>query len=410
MDLIEAQIAEIKNLNLIYIFSTDNILRNNSNKYIGAKVLYNKNKTLSLDYNSKYFEEFLKKILTRYNKEKDKRDIILLGDLTKQLVKDSFFTITEEKKDINQPAGILVNPKKNDIMRYNKYLSKLIKVILKTIKNYDYVNIDSIDGFNNKYVVNYSIGNIKKQIYMLIFVKDDESIDFRITNIDGQNVNINGNITDEIEIVKINWNEEIQKYNGEITYNSKENIIQEKLYKESQLIIYNEDFDTLLDEDELIISFYMNLCNLKVPKKVMKVDDNCYLLSDINNIVEQSDEIFYKNSGCQISVFDDQVIIKQREKHGLSKYDDQIKVVLEESIQEFILKKINIDNEYYILIEKRTKNNNGTQYSYSFIKLKDNQSLFIPFNIENQEVINETMKTFDKAKQYIKKNKGRNTK
>ena len=46
---------------------------------------------------------------------------------------------------------------------YTKYLTKVLKIIFKAIKNYDCVNIDSIDGFNHKYVVNYSIGNIKKQ-------------------------------------------------------------------------------------------------------------------------------------------------------------------------------------------------------------------------------------------------------
>ena len=34
MDLTEAQIFEIKNLNLIYVFTTDNIIKNNSEKYI----------------------------------------------------------------------------------------------------------------------------------------------------------------------------------------------------------------------------------------------------------------------------------------------------------------------------------------------------------------------------------------
>lgn len=61
MDLIEAQIAEIKNINLIYVFTTDEILKNSSNKYIGAKVVYEKNKVFSLDYKSKYFNIFLKK-------------------------------------------------------------------------------------------------------------------------------------------------------------------------------------------------------------------------------------------------------------------------------------------------------------------------------------------------------------
>jgi hypothetical protein len=133
MDLIEAKIAEIKNLNLIYIFTTDNILKNKTDKYVGVKVLYDKDKTFSLDYKSEHFETFMKRILVRYNKEKDKRNIILLGDLTKKLVQDSFFTILEDKKEFKQTSGILVNNKKNHVMLYEKYLEKAIQVILKNL-------------------------------------------------------------------------------------------------------------------------------------------------------------------------------------------------------------------------------------------------------------------------------------
>ena len=37
MDLKEVQISEIKNLKLIYVFTTDSIFKNESNKYVGAK-------------------------------------------------------------------------------------------------------------------------------------------------------------------------------------------------------------------------------------------------------------------------------------------------------------------------------------------------------------------------------------
>ena len=50
MDLITAQISEIKNLNLIQIYATDSIFNNNTNKYIGARVVFNNNNVLSLNY------------------------------------------------------------------------------------------------------------------------------------------------------------------------------------------------------------------------------------------------------------------------------------------------------------------------------------------------------------------------
>ena len=83
MDLITAQISEIKNLNLIQIYATDSIFNNNTNKYIGARVVFNNNNVLSLNYKDKHFQVFIKKILEKYKEEKDKGNIILLGELTK---------------------------------------------------------------------------------------------------------------------------------------------------------------------------------------------------------------------------------------------------------------------------------------------------------------------------------------
>lgn len=408
MDLIEAQISEIKNLNLIYVFTTDNIIKNNSEKYIGIKIVYNDDKVFSLDYKSEYFESFVKRILSRYSKEKDKRDIILLGDLTKKIIGESSFDIIEDKKEFSQPTGILVNPKKNQIKGYYKYLEKALKTILKTIKNYKVVNIDSIDGFNNKYVVNYSIGNIKKELYMLVFVNDDDTVDFRISSVDGTIVNISGSIKDNLSQVEINWYDDVNVLKGNIKYNSNENIIEEKLYKEDTPLISKESVDTLLEEDESIISFYTGLCNLNAPKNIMKIDDNCYLLSESKIIGEEKDGIIYNNLSCNISIFNDEVIIRHREKNGLNKYNGQIKVTLDESIQEFVLKKIKINEDYFVLIERRNKQNVKTVYSYSVIELDRNINLFNPFDITNKKIINEELRTYESAKQYIKNMKGGN--
>lgn len=408
MNLKEAQISEIKNLNLIYVFTTDHILKNKSDKYIAAKVLYDEDKVFCLDYKSEYFGQLIKRLLSRYNKEKGKRRIILLGDLTKKLFSESSFAIIEDKKEFIQPTGILVNPKKNQIKGYQKYLAKVLKTILKTIKGYKVVNIDSIDGFNNKYVANYSVGNIKRSLYMLVFVQDDDTIDFRISSIDGTLVNISGSIKDNSSLVEINWYDDINVLRGNILYKSNENVIEEKLYKETTPIISKESVDTLLDEDNNIILFYMELCNLDVPKNVMKIDDNCYLLSESRVLGEDKDGVFYNNISCNISIFDEEVIIKYREKNGLNKYNDQIKVTLEENVQEFILKKIIVNNDYYVLVEKRSKQNGKSAYSYSVISLDGNISLSTCFDTQNKQTVNEKLRTFDTAKQYIKNIKGGN--
>lgn len=408
MDLIEAKIAEIKNLELIYIYSVDSVLKENSKEYIGVKVVYNKDNVFTLDYKNEHFAKLIKKLLERYNKEKGKKNIVLLGNLTKQLVNDSFFSIIEENKEFIQPSGILVNRKKAEVEMYQKYLKKALKIIFKAIKNYDQVNIDSMDGFNHKYIVSYSIGNVKKQLYMLIFVKEDGNIDFRITNVENEIVNISGTIEDYMNYVKINWCDSIKQLEGTVTYDSKEQTIEEKLYKDSEPIIVRETTDTLLEEDENIISFYLKLCNLDMLKNVIKIDDNCYFLSDFNvlNKNEENESILYNNTSYKIIVFDDKVIIKSKSKDGISKYGNQINAVLCDTTIEFILKKLNIDDKFYILIEKRTKKNGFINYNYSFLKLREDIILSNPFNVEDKYQIDEELKSVDMAKQYIKNIKG----
>lgn len=405
MDLIEAKIAEIKNLNLIYIFTTDNILKNKTDKYVGVKVLYDKDKTFSLDYKSEHFETFMKRILVRYNKEKSKRNIILLGDLTKKLVQDSFFALKEEKKESNQTSSIIVNAKKNNVKLYQKYLNKILKMILKSTNDYECVNIDSIDGFNHKYVVNYSIGNIKKELYMLLFV-DKDSLDFKISNIEGKNINLSGSLKDNFNSVEINFYEEVENIKGSILYDAKEKVIVENLYKQNTPVIVRETEDTILDEDENLISFYMNLCNLDIPKNVMKIDDYSYLLTDGEILNKEEDGVFYNNYSCNINIGEEDVIIKHKKKSGISKYDDQIKAVLEEVISEFTLKKLNIDNNFYILIEKKTSIDDIISYNYKVLKLDSDKKLFEPFDISSEKEIKKELKNFESAKQYIKNIKG----
>ena len=63
MELKEVQISEIKNLNLIYVFTTDSIFKKGSNKYVGARVVFENNtRSFALDYKDKHFQKFIKRI------------------------------------------------------------------------------------------------------------------------------------------------------------------------------------------------------------------------------------------------------------------------------------------------------------------------------------------------------------
>ena len=49
------KINEIRNLNLIYVFSTNSIFDNDNKKYVGIKLVYNNASILEVDYKDPLF-------------------------------------------------------------------------------------------------------------------------------------------------------------------------------------------------------------------------------------------------------------------------------------------------------------------------------------------------------------------
>ena len=223
MDLKEVQILEIKNLDLIYVFTTSDIFTDNENKYVGVKIVYDKNKTLSLDYKDKHFSQFIKTILDKYNKEKDKRKIILLGDLTKKLVNGSSFNL-KENKDSNTNKLSFFNASNKDVKQIYSYLKYALELIINTYKNYETFKIGDIKGFNKKYLIEIKIGNVIKKIPIIIWNSND-IINFRIGIIDGTLLNVFGTIENIGSKFEIKFNDKEEKIFGNVIFDSITNSI-----------------------------------------------------------------------------------------------------------------------------------------------------------------------------------------
>lgn len=403
MELIEAQIAQIKNLKLIYVYAIDSVFQGDTDKYVGAKVVYGNDNIFELDYKSNFFTTFIKRILDRYNKEKSKRNIVLLGDLTKQLVNDSFFTILKKKEENKQSYGIpMFEVKSNEIKKYEKYLKRLLETILKVEINYDTIKVNSIDGFNNRYRVDYNVGIVNKFFNMLIFIEENGNLNFKIRSVDQKNLEINGTISIKDDILNMVWEDKTNNLSGSITYDSKDIAMEERVEKDSKIILADNTVDTLIDDDEKLISFYLDLCSLENLKNIIKIDDYSYLMSEESNLIEGEEGIFYNLKNCQINIFNDQVNVRYSIKNSLSKYKDQMNFVLDELTHEFTLKKVNINDKYYILLEKKSTYNGLKGYSYQIISLNNDVDLTRPFEIKSKHTIADKVETFDSIKEHVK--------
>lgn len=373
MDLLDVRISEIKNLNLINLYSTDSIFTKEENKFLGLRVVYNNNKDyINLDFKDEHFSSLVKRVLSRYNQEKDNRNIVLLGDLTKKLLSDKvILNNAEERQSFNREGIALFDSKKDRLRAFEPFLNQILVDILKTLKNYEAVKIDNIDGFNNKYLLHYSLGSVKKTVPMIINFIDDETIGFSIGAIDGLNLNVKGKLKNAYNLIEGTWISLSKNVNGYIKYDVIKDEIERKIVVNDKTMLYEEDGETILDEDIELVNFYLNLFGINWDHDVIKTNTNNYIFGYSRDLIEEEKNLLKENHGMQLYVKDDRVILKYKIKNGISKYDNLLNVELEYTLCELTLTKVLFEGIPYVLLEKITSNNFGKKYDYEVYKVGD---------------------------------------
>jgi len=408
MDIKEVQISEIKNLNLIYIFTTDSILKDKSKSYIGARVVFDDNRTLSMDYKDSHFEYFIRKLIERYNKEKDNRNIILLGNLTKSIIQDETYESIGTIPTDNIVGLSLFDTKNFELKKYQSYFFDTLKNILKTTKCYETIDIDKIDGYNHKFIVYYHVGSVNLQMNIIVSFRDKNHIDFSIGYVDDMNLHIKGTIQNNINYVNINWSSSKMSLYGENTYDTVNNLVEKKIVSDEQTIYHSEKSDTIIEEDYNLINFYLKMFGISVPKNIIKTLDYNYILGDEEIINYVDTEVFYKNNGVQLSINNDSAIIRYQVINGLNKYNNKINVTLSKSLVEITLTKLEVDRDNYVLIEQKDTNDFGTTYKYKAYKV-DDIDFTKPFTFKNEINVDTEINSLHDVKRYIKINRRENS-
>lgn len=373
MDLLDVRISELKNINLIYLYSTDSIFTKEENKYLALKVVYNNNNDyIYLDFKDPHFSSLVKRVLARYNQEKDNRNIVLLGDLTRKLFTDkTILKNAEEKQSFNSEGIALFDSKKDRLVVFEPYLDQFLTDILKTLKHYEAVKIDKIDGYNNKYRVYYSLGSIKKSFPIIITFVDDETIDFRIGTVDGLNLNVTGTLTNNLNYVDATWQSNNQDISGYCHYDVVNNEIERKISNDDKTLFYCEVGETMISEDIELINFYLKLFGINWNQTFTKTGEHNYISGVTLNLLKEEENVLVEDHGIQLYVKDDRVVLKYKVKNGIAKYNNLLNVELEYTEYEIILTKMEINRETHILIEKVSRNNFGNKYDYEVYKTGD---------------------------------------
>ena len=170
MDELDVKISKIKNLNLIYLYNiNDSLSLPDERKYLALKVMYDNNQEyISIDFKDEHFGSLIKKVLDCYNQEKDNRNIILLGDLTNELFANSKSFVANILSSKNEATPIFKT--QNELIRaYLPFLKEVLESIIKHIRKIEGVTIESLDGYNKKFIVNISLSGMKRQFPIILY-------------------------------------------------------------------------------------------------------------------------------------------------------------------------------------------------------------------------------------------------
>lgn len=401
MDIIQAKISEINNLNLIYIYTIDSAFKDGSNKYVGAKVVYGKNSVFELDYRDSHFEELLKTIITTYRKEKDDRKIILLGNLSKRLVSDEYFK-TSESITSQEESITYLSSNNMYIYKYKDLIFEVIKSMLLFYNKYDLLTFSDLKGYNNKWTLEYKNGIETKMLPLIIYIDSESNLCIKVTNLDGTFVNIDASIILNKNELSMKWNNSKDSINAEIKYDYEEKKIIHIIKEKDKLIDKYEETTYLSDVDKNIIEVYESILQINLDD-VIRIGDYSYIKQDLNEEVVSSDETVYKLSRTLLSINPEVAFYEKRSKNGLSKYGNEVLVTLDELIETSSFVE---DDNNLIIIENNTRKYGIDHITYEIIENATKLKLTELNDIYLKEKIEDEVKSIDGIKRYIRKKRG----
>ena len=386
-----SKVNEVKNLNLIYVFSTNSIFDKENNKYVGIKLVYNNGSILEVDYKDPLFGQLIKRVLERYNKEKSKRNIVLLGDFTKKLIENASFYVLEDKEVKNNQINYYSYENKL-LNKYRPYLFDTLEIIFNEIFKNVFFEITNLEGFNRKFRLDYNISGISKSTNVMIYNKDNE-LHFKVGNIENSNEYITGTIkqTNNKVITEFCYG----KYRGKIQYDPLNDESLKEIYAEDYLYYINDNNETLLEEDIKKVKYYLDQMGVTNVHKILKINDNTYLCF-YNENVEKEGELLYRENLIFMNFLEDRVDIIKTMREGFSKYEGIISVLLDETEDTITVRKLyDLNNEY--LVKETCKNND---YSYEVLDIDADRKLSSNYSLDGFKNIE--VETIDSIKQYKK--------
>lgn len=394
MNAIEVKISQIKNLNLVYLYNIDNVFAAERNKkYLGLKVLYDNNQGyINLDYKDRSFASLVKKTISLYNQEKDNRDIILLGNLSKKMFSDEEILSYALKSTEYSDEGIGLFNTSNEIIKpFKPYLYEILKHILKHVRQMDGIEVLNISGFNKKYNVTYKVGEVTCTFPIIIYICGCNKLCFKIGAIAGKNIDIEGYIVNDLDRVDAYWKTKYGKSYGFEIFDVKNFNVEKNVTINGETVYHSTEIDTVTDDDIDLVKFYLSLFNIEFSGEIIKVSPNNFILGNKIKTAASDEAEVITNSAIQLFIEDTGVSIKYRASNIINKLKHLVTIPLDEEKYDISLRIKRINGKNYIVCELMQSKESGHKYDYTAFAV-DDIDLHHPF------VVKDTINFDEKAK------------
>lgn len=365
MDTIKTKISEIKNLNLIYIYPIDSAFKDGTNKYVGAKIVYSKNKVFELDYRNPHFEKLLLHIKKTYAEEKDDHIITLLGDYSKLLIESDYFNL-ETKNNINQNCITYSSSNNSYIYKYRDLIFELVKSILNFYKKYEQLSIDGIQGYNYNWGINYRTGCKIYILPMIIYPNEFNNIELKLSYLDNLTVNIEAKIILNAGIPYLLWNNIIDGMHGKVEFNFDTKEIINTIENDNGIIEKNSQINEITFDEYNQIKTYEKLLNT-YNSEYIKIGFNTYLSLETRKEDLDSDQTLYDLSITMFNINPEHTFYEKRNKIEIKKYKNEVSIVLDEKIEGTNFMPVENNDNSYILLEKYLTKFSKTLFNYSIM-------------------------------------------
>lgn len=411
----QLEILKIKNLKIIFFYRTNDgssILENG--ELLGLKIIYDNDKSLNYDYTSPYFTEFVSKVLTAYQKEKDTNKIHLLDDLTKEIVQsynqNSYSPKEKTLKFYQENEIVEFGRRKEKLESPKNYMFHIFKDIL-TFFHENQIKLEKITGNQDRYLLSYQSSEINFLVPFVLIQKGYKQYYFKISGIHHTSEIIEGEIAISGGNVNIDWN---TKNSGIIT---KEifrflPIHEKSIYKNDKILSFENEVNKIPEPEQIIIQYYLNLLGLEALNEGLKTSQNNYIFGKVENIERVNSDPLQKELSAHIFLGEKDMDISYLTKCGLVKYDGNFIFPIYSELEDIKIRLIDIDEKSYLIVQNYyvpTDKMNGTysghtnQYTYQIFEVNCcNQLTKVNQIIKNIE-IKQNVHTIGHIKQYIKR-------